>query len=76
MGLNQNAVDLLEIHDAGLVADGFDERAQAKITGPAQESFTGTDDQCQRVGTEGVVSQSGAIELVEDKSFDGFGSQA
>jgi hypothetical protein len=28
MRLNEDAVDLLEIHDAGLVTDGFNERAQ------------------------------------------------
>jgi hypothetical protein len=42
MGLDKHAVDLLEIDDAGLIADGLDEGAQAEVTGAAQESFTGT----------------------------------
>ena len=39
--LEEHAVDLLEIDDAGLVADGFDEGAQAEIAGAAQEMFPG-----------------------------------
>ena len=76
MGLDEDAVDLFEVHDAGLVADGFDERAQAQVAGAAQESFAGADDQGQGVGGEGVVAQAGAVELVQDELFDGFGTQA
>ena len=64
MGLDEDAVDLFEVHDAGLVADGFDERTQAEIAGAAQQAFTGTDDQGQGFGREGVVAQAGAIQLV------------
>jgi hypothetical protein len=31
MGLNQDAVDLFEVHNAGLVANDFDEGSQAEI---------------------------------------------
>ena len=75
MGLDEHAVDLFEVHDAGLVADGFDERAQAQVAGAAQQAFAGADDQGQGFGREGVVAQAGAVELVEDELFDGFGSQ-
>ena len=74
MGLDEDAVDLFEVHDAGLVADGFDERTQAQVAGAAQESFAGADDQGQRFRGEGVVAQAGAIQLAEDELFDGFGS--
>ena len=31
MGLDEDAIDLFKVHDAGLVADGFDERAQTEV---------------------------------------------
>ena len=76
MGLDEDAVDLFEVHDAGLVADGFDERAQTQVAGAAQQAFAGADDEGQGFGGEGVVAQAGAVELVQDERFDGFGSQA
>ena len=76
VGLNEDTVDLFEVHDAGLVADGFDERAQTQVAGAAQETFAGTDDERQRFGGEGVVAQAGAIQLIQNELFDRFGSQA
>lgn len=75
MGLNEDMVDLFEIHDAGLVADRFDERTQAQVAGAAQQAFAGTDDECQRFGREGVMTQAGPVELIQNKLFDRFGSQ-
>ena len=72
MGLDEHAVDLFEIHDAGLVADGLDERTQTQVTGAAKQSFTGANDQCQRFRREGVVAQAGAIQLIENKLLDRF----
>ena len=69
-------VDLFEVHDAGLVADRLDERAEAQVAGAAQEALAGADDQGQGFRGEGVVAQAGAVELVEDEALDGFGSQA
>ena len=69
MGLNEDAVDLFKVHDAGLVADGFDERTQAQVAGAAQEAFAGADDEGQGFGGEGVVTQTGAIQLIENKGF-------
>lgn len=60
-----------EIDDAGLVADGFNERTQTQVAGPAQESFAGANDERQRLGREGVVAQPSAIELAEDERLDG-----
>ena len=31
MGLNEDMFDLFKVHDAGLVADGFDERARHRL---------------------------------------------
>ena len=39
MGLGEDTVDLFEIHDAGLVAHGFNERPRTKIVGAAQETM-------------------------------------
>jgi hypothetical protein len=75
MGLDENAVDLFEVHNAGLVADGFDERTQAQVTGASQQTFAGADDEGQGFRGEGVVTQAGAVELIQNELFDGFGSQ-
>ena len=50
MGLDEHTVDLLEIHDAGLIPHGFDERAEAEIAGAAQQSLAGAHDEGQRFG--------------------------
>ena len=63
LGLDEDAVDLLEIDDAGLVAHGFQERAQAEVAGAAQQAFAGADDERERIGREGVVAEAGAMEL-------------
>ena len=76
VGLDEDAVDLFEVHDAGLVAHGFDERTQAEIAGAAQEAFAGTDDQGQGFGREGVVTETGAVELIQNKLLDRFRSQS
>jgi hypothetical protein len=41
VGLDEDAVDLFEVHDAGLVTDGFDERSQTQVAGAAQQAFDG-----------------------------------
>jgi len=75
MGLDEDAVDLFEVHNAGLVADGFDEGSQTKIAGASQQAFTGTDNEGQGFRGEGVVTQAGAVELIQNELFDRFGSQ-
>lgn len=76
MGLDKHAVDLLEVHDASLVADRFDERTQAQVAGAAQESLAGTNDERQGFLGEGVVAQAGTVELFEDEVLGGFRPQA
>jgi hypothetical protein len=39
MGLNEDAIDLFEVDDAGLVTDGLDERAETEVAGAAEEPF-------------------------------------
>ena len=62
MGLDEHPVDLFEVHDAGLVADGFDEGTEAQVAGAAQQAFAGADNECQGFGREGVMAQAGPIE--------------
>ena len=72
MGLHEDAVDLLQIDDAGLIADGLDERAKAEIFGATQQALARTHDEGERVLGEGVVPKARAVELGEDKRRDGF----
>lgn len=73
--LHEDAVDLFQIDDAFLVADGFEQGTQAEVLGATQEPFTGADDEGQGVVGEGVVAETGAIELVEEELLDVFGTQ-
>ena len=75
MGLNENAVDLFEVHNAGLVADSFDEGSQAEIAGASQQAFAGADDEHEGFGGERVVTQAGPVELIQDELLDGFRRQ-
>ena len=76
MRLDKHAIDLFEVHDAGLVTDGFDQCAETEIASAAQQSFAGADDERQRFGREGVVTETGAVQLIQDERFHRFGSQA
>ena len=58
MGLDEDAVDLLEIDGADLVAHRFDQRAEAQIAGAPQQAFGGADDKGQGIRAEGVVAQA------------------
>ena len=76
MRLDQDAVDLLEIDGAGLVAHRFEEGTQTKIACAPEQAFAGADDKRQRLGGEGVVAQADAVELGQDERLDGFGRLA
>lgn len=76
MRLDQNAVDLPEINNAGLVAHRFQEATDAEVARPAQEPLARADDERQGFGSEGVVTQASAVKLGDDECLDGFGCQA
>ena len=65
-----------QIDAAGLVADGFDEGAQAEVAGVAQDARAGSYDEGEGFGGEGVVAEAGAIKLVEEELLDVFGTEA
>jgi hypothetical protein len=48
MGLDEHPVDLFEVHDARLITDGFNERAETEVAGAAQQAFAGTNDEGDR----------------------------
>jgi hypothetical protein len=66
---------VLEVHDTRLVADDFDECAQAQVPSAAQDMFTRSDDPGQRPRAEGVVSKAGAVDPVEDDLLHRFETQ-
>ena len=63
MGLHEDAVDLLQIDGARLIAHGLDQSSQTQIFRPAQEALAGAHDQGERVLGEGIVAEAGVIEL-------------
>ena len=54
VGLQQDAVDLLEIDGAGAVADGLDERAEAEVAHSAPLNDPGLNDPTGVAGREGL----------------------
>jgi len=75
VGLNEDAVDLLEIDGAGLVAHGFDEGTNGEIAGAAEDSVPGAHDESESFGSERVVAKAAAVELIEEEGFDGLGGK-
>jgi hypothetical protein len=69
--LNKHTIDLFKIDHAGLIADGLNEGADAQVAGAVQQAFSGANDQSQRFLGEGVVTQTGTIQLAQNESFGG-----
>jgi len=76
VGLDEHAVDVFEIDAAGLVAHGFNKGTNAEVASATQEAVAGAHDKGEGFGREDIVAKTAAIELVEDKGFDGFGREA
>ena len=70
VGLEQDAVDLLEIDAFGLVAHGFEQTGQATVAGAAQEAIGGADDEGEGFLGKGVVGEDEAADLVGVESGD------
>jgi hypothetical protein len=70
MGLEQDAVDLLEFDAFGLVAHGFEQTGQTKVAGAAQEAVGGADDESESFLGKSVMSQADGVELGEDELVD------
>jgi len=75
MGLEEYAVDLLESDGFGLIADGFEERADAKIPCLANDAVGGTRDEVEGLVGESVVTEADAIELGKDEGLGVVGGE-
>src|SRR6185312_2336535 len=75
VGLHEDAVDDVDINDAGGRTDGFDEAADAEVAGLAQDAVGGADDEVDGRRREGVVAEAGMIEFAKDEVAQGVGRE-
>ena len=68
MGLDEDAVDQIDIDCFFMGSDGFEHTAQTEVACPAQDAVGGPDDESERVPGKGVVTQTRLIKLIEDES--------
>ena len=71
VGLHEPGVDLLQIDGFGVVAHGFDERADTEVPDGPQDAFRDAQDEVERFVGEGVVRQAGEVELGVEIGFQG-----
>lgn len=76
MGLDEDAVDVVDVDGPIGGADGFEHRGEAEIAGLAQDAVAGTDDKVDGGLGEGVVAQADAVEFAMDVDEDLFGNAA
>ena len=76
VGLEQDAVDVGQLDGFGIVADGFQQRGDAQVARTTQEAVGGADEEIERLGGKGAMSQAAQVELGEDKIVDLFGVEA
>ena len=76
VGLQEDAVDVVDVD--GLVggADGLDQAADAEVAGLAQDAVGGADDQVDGGACEGVVAEADAVEFTQDEVAHGIGPEA
>ena len=76
VGLQEDAIDVVDVD--GLVggADGLDQAANAEITGLAQDAVGGADDQVDGEAREGVVAEANAVEFAQDEVAQGVRGEA
>ncbi|MBK7582067.1 MAG: hypothetical protein IPI67_17905 [Myxococcales bacterium] len=67
MWLEQDAVDLLQVDGFGAVAHGFEQGAEAEVSGAAQDALGRADDEAERVVSEGRVGERHLVELGADE---------
>src|SRR5271168_1368049 len=67
MGLQEDAVDVVDVDGLAGTADGLDQAADTEVAGLAQDAVGRADDEIDGGAGEGVVPQSGAVELAQDE---------
>ena len=76
MGLQEDAVDDVDVDGFVGGADGFDHAADAEVAGLAQDAVGGADDEIDSGLGEGVVAKADAVEFTQDEVAHGVGAQA
>lgn len=69
MGLEKDAVDLLEVDGAGAVADGLHQSTKAEVARAAEVALAGADDESERLGGERGVGKRDGVELPTGMKF-------
>ena len=67
VGLQEDAVDVVDVDGFVGRADGLDHAADAEVAGLAQDAVGGADDQVDGGAGEGVVAKSDAVEFAQDE---------
>ena len=67
VGLQEDAVDVVDVDGFVGAADGLDHAADAEVAGLAQDAVGAADDEIDGGAGEGVVSESDAVEFAEDE---------
>ncbi|QVL30235.1 hypothetical protein KIH39_15385 [Telmatocola sphagniphila] len=65
MGLQEDAVDVVDVHGFIGGSNGFDEAADAEIAGFTQDAVGGADDEIDGGLRKSIVAESDAIEFPE-----------
>ena len=76
VGLQEDAVDVVDVDGFVGAADGLDQAADAEVAGLAQDAVGGADDEIDGGAGEGVVSESDAVEFAEDEVAHVIGIEA
>src|SRR5271155_3395339 len=76
VGLQEDAVDVVDVDGLGGAADGLDQATDAEVAGLAQNAIGGADDEVHGRAAEGVVPESGAVEFAEDEVAQVVGVEA
>ena len=63
MGLHQDTIHLFQIDVSGLITHHLDQCAQAEVFGPTQQPLARAHNESKRLGGEGVVPESCAIQF-------------
>ena len=75
VGLQEDAVDLLQVDGFGAVAHGLEHGAEAEVSGAPEDALGGADDEAERVVGEGRVGECHLVELGADEVGHGVGGQ-
>ena len=75
VGLQEDAVDVVDVDGLVSGADGLDEAADAEVAGLAQDAVGGADDQVHSWSCEGVMAEADAVEFTQDEVAHGIGAR-